>query len=53
MKKLLANLSLAQRITIAMAIVVSCAVMYSLVQWTKEGDFKPLFTGLAPEDGAG
>src|SRR5436189_267037 len=53
MKKLLANLSLAQRITIATAIVVACAAMYSLVQWKKEGDFKPLFTGLAPEDGAG
>src|SRR2546423_6688372 len=53
MKKLLANLSLAQRITIAMVIVVACAAMYSLVQWKKEGDFKPLFTGLSPEDGAG
>src|SRR5215467_3732955 len=53
MKKLLANLSPRQRISIAMAIVVAGAGLYSLVQWRKEADFKPLFTGLAPEDAAG
>src|SRR5215831_12900845 len=53
MKKLLANLSLRQRISIAMASVVAGAGLYSLVQWKKESDFRPLFTGLAPEDAAG
>jgi flagellar M-ring protein FliF len=53
MKKLLANLSLRQRISIALALVVAGAGLYSLVQWKKEADFKPLFTGLAPEDAAG
>jgi flagellar M-ring protein FliF len=53
MKKLLANLSLRQRITVGVVLVAAAAGLYSLVQWKKEADFKPLFTGLAPEDGAG
>jgi flagellar M-ring protein FliF len=53
MNKLLANLSLRQRITMGVVLVASAASLYSLVQWKKEADFKPLFTGLAPEDGAG
>jgi flagellar M-ring protein FliF len=52
MKKLLANLSLTQRITIAIVAVVVVAGIYSLVHWQKEQDFKPLFTGVSPEDGA-
>src|SRR5215471_13268722 len=53
MKKLLANLSLRQQITMGLVVVAAGAALYSLVQWKKEADFKPLFTGLAPEDGAG
>jgi len=52
MKKLLANLSLTQRITIAIVAVVVVVGIYSLVHWQKEQDFKPLFTGVSPEDGA-
>jgi flagellar M-ring protein FliF len=52
MKKLLANLSMRQRITMAIVLVAAGAGLYSLVQWKKEADFKPLFTGVAPEDGA-
>ena len=53
MKKLLANLSARQRITIAIVILAAGAGLYSLVEWKKEAGFKPLFTGLAPEDAAG
>jgi flagellar M-ring protein FliF len=53
MKKLLANLSTRQRITTGIVLVAALGGLYSLVQWKKEADFKPLFTGLAPEDGAG
>src|SRR5215471_707464 len=53
MKKLLANLSLRQQITMGLVVVAAGAALYSLVQWKKEADFKPLFTGVAPEDGAG
>ncbi len=50
MKKLLANLSTRQRITMAMTAVLVGAGLYALVHWRQESDFRPLFTGLAPED---
>jgi flagellar M-ring protein FliF len=53
MKKILANLSTRQRITILVVAIAIGAGLYSLVQWKKESDFRPLFTGLAPEDAAG
>jgi flagellar M-ring protein FliF len=53
MNKLLASLSIRQRITIAMIAVAVGAGIYSMVHWRREADFKPLFTGLAPEDAAG
>ncbi|HWB86793.1 MAG TPA: flagellar basal-body MS-ring/collar protein FliF [Bryobacteraceae bacterium] len=52
MKKILASLSIRQRITIAMAAVLVMAGISSLVHWRHEADFRPLFTGLAPEDAA-
>src|ERR1041384_6798241 len=53
MKKILANLSTAQRISIAVVAVLVVTGLYALVQYQKEGDFKPLFTALSPEDAAG
>src|ERR1017187_2162198 len=53
MKKLLANLSTAQRISIVVVAVLAGAGLYALVRYQREGDFKPLFTGLAAEDAAG
>src|SRR5206468_3634646 len=53
MTKILANLSFRQKISIAIVAVAVIAGLYSLVQWKKEGDFHPLFTGLSPEDAAG
>jgi flagellar M-ring protein FliF len=53
MKKLLGNLSTAQRITIAVVALAVAAAIYALVHWRQESDFKPLFTGLAAEDAAG
>jgi flagellar M-ring protein FliF len=52
MKKILANLSLSQRITIAVTALAVIGGIYYLVHWQKEADFKPLFTGVAPEDAA-
>jgi flagellar M-ring protein FliF len=52
MKKILANLSLRQRITIGVVAALVTTGIYALVYWHKESDFKPLFTGLAPEDAA-
>ena len=53
MKKLLANLSLRQRITIALVVVLAGAGVYELIQYQQEADFRPLFTGVAPEDAGG
>src|SRR5215813_6758006 len=53
MQRLLARLSMRQRITIVLVAVLVGAGLYSAVQWKKESDFKPLFTGLAGEDAAG
>lgn len=52
MKRLLANLSARQRITIVLVALAAAAGIYSLVHYQREADFKPLFTGLAPEDAA-
>jgi flagellar M-ring protein FliF len=53
MKKRLANLTIRQRITIALVAVLIGAGLYTFVRQQREADFKPLFTGLAPEDAAG
>jgi flagellar M-ring protein FliF len=53
MRRILANLSLRQRITIALVIVLAGAGVYELIQYQQEADFRPLFTGVAPEDAGG
>ena len=50
MNQLLANLSTRQRITILVVALAVGVGLYSLVQWKKEGDFRPLFTGVSAED---
>jgi flagellar M-ring protein FliF len=52
MKKLLASLSVKQRIIIATVIVAVLGGLFTLVRWNRERDFRPLFTGLSPEDAA-
>src|SRR5579872_2358942 len=48
----IANLSVRQRITIAIAALAAAFGIWSLVHYQREADFKPLFTGLGPEDAA-
>ncbi len=50
LKQLLAGLSWSQRIWIAIAAIVVIGGLYSLNHWNQERDYKPLLTGLAPED---
>ena len=50
MKNILANLSLPQKITIAVVLLAAGGGVYLLVQHQREADFRPLFTGVAPED---
>jgi len=53
MKKILANLTIRQRITIVAVALLVGGGLYALVQHQHESDFRPLFTGLAAEDAAG
>ena len=50
MKKILANLPVRQRIIIGAVLVAAAAGIFLMVQHQREADFKPLFTGVAPED---
>jgi flagellar M-ring protein FliF len=50
--KLISGLSLKQRISIlAMALMVGGGI-WAFVHWRHEGDFRPLYTSMAPEDAA-
>src|SRR5439155_1685977 len=49
-KKLLADLSIMQRVTIVAAALVVGAGIFAFVQWKRESDFRPLYTALASED---
>jgi flagellar M-ring protein FliF len=49
-RKLFANLSVMQRVTIFATVLAVGGGLYALVQWKKESDFRPLYTTLASED---
>jgi len=51
-RKLVASLNLKQRVTIVVAAIAAVALCSALVHWKHESDFRPLFTGMAPEDAA-
>ncbi|MDQ2841040.1 MAG: flagellar M-ring protein FliF [Acidobacteriota bacterium] len=51
-KQLFASFSLKQKISMAVAAVVVMALLYGVTNWRREQDFKPLYTGVAPEDAA-
>jgi flagellar M-ring protein FliF len=53
MKKILANLSVRQRISIGVMAALVMGGLWALVRWHRESDFKPLFTGVSAEDAAG
>jgi flagellar M-ring protein FliF len=50
LKKLIANLSAMQRVTIVLAALAVGAGLFELVRWKQESDFRPLYTTLASED---
>src|SRR5437764_15269239 len=52
MQSILAKLSIRQRISIVVVAGLVAFGMYELVHQQHESDFKPLFTGVSPEDGA-
>lgn len=50
LKRLVLALSVRQRILIVAVAIAAGSSVYGLAHWTKERDFKPLYTGLAGED---
>src|ERR1700730_3680132 len=50
LKQLLERLTWNQRIWIVIAAVAVIGGLYSLNHWNQERDYKPLLTGLAPDD---
>lgn len=50
LKRLLNNLTWKQRVSLALAAVAVVTALVAFSRWTKERDFKPLFTELSPED---
>jgi len=53
LRTLFAGLSLKQRISIIAAALAVIAGIVGFVHWRHEGDFRPLYTSMAPEDSAG
>lgn len=52
LKKLLAKLSLKQRVSIGVAVIAVVAGLVAFARWNRERDFKPLFSELTQEDAA-
>jgi flagellar M-ring protein FliF len=51
--KLFSGLSTRQRISIALAAILTAAGIFGFARWRRESDFRPLYTSMAPEDAAG
>jgi flagellar M-ring protein FliF len=49
-KRLFANLTLGQKVSIGAAALAVIGLLVALSHWNKERDFKPVYTGLASED---
>ena len=52
LKKLYASLSVRQRITLAIAVLAVIGSLFAFSRWSRERDFKPLYSGLSQEDAA-
>jgi flagellar M-ring protein FliF len=52
LNRLISKLSLTQRISILVMVLAGGAGLMAFVHWKHEGDFRPLYTSMAPEDAA-
>lgn len=50
LRRIIAGLSWRQRIIVTAGAILAVAAIYGVTRWNKERDFKPLYTGLSPED---
>jgi flagellar M-ring protein FliF len=52
LRKIATSLTLRQQVSTVVVALLALAGLYYVMQWRKESDFKPLYTGLAAEDSA-
>src|SRR5580658_4432853 len=52
LKKLITDLTVVQRASIIAAVLIAGGTIAALVHYRTEGDFRPLYTAMAPEDAA-
>jgi flagellar M-ring protein FliF len=50
LKRLFQNISIVNRIWLAVAVAAAVGAILAMTHWNQERDFKPLFTGVAAED---
>src|ERR1700677_1908583 len=50
LQKLIRTLSIRQRWTTALVVVLVAGGVYGFSRWESEANFRPLYTGLSPED---
>jgi flagellar M-ring protein FliF len=50
LRKIFASLTTSQKITIALVALMVAGGVWGFVHWKRESDFRPLYTGMAPED---
>ncbi|MGD1070249.1 MAG: flagellar basal-body MS-ring/collar protein FliF [Bryobacteraceae bacterium] len=52
LQKLAADLTVVQRVSVAAAVLITGGAIAALLHYRHEGDFRPLYTAMAPEDAA-
>jgi flagellar M-ring protein FliF len=52
LKKLIADLTVVQRVSIIVAVLIAAGAIAALLHFRTESDFRPLYTAMAPEDAA-
>lgn len=50
MRKLLASLTLGQRVAVVVVVALAGVGIWAFARWQKEKNFRPLYSGLSPED---
>ena len=52
LKNLVTDMTVVQRVSIGVAVLLAAGTIAALLHYRTEGDFHPLYTGMAPEDAA-
>src|SRR5580692_3412618 len=52
LKNLIRDLTIVQRVSIVLAVLIAGGAIAALLHYRQESDFRPLYTAMAPEDAA-